>query len=56
MAKQIARCICTNYAFEIYEDKVICSLCGKEYPFSFICEGVCETKANDLTILINEGY
>lgn len=53
---QIARCGCGNASFIILEDKIVCAMCKKEYPFGFICEGVCETKASDLVILINEGY
>lgn len=56
MSKQYAKCECGCCTLLIFEDKVICPICKKEYPFNFICEGICETKANDLVILINEGY
>lgn len=56
MPNRIARCGCNCITFIIHEEKVVCADCEKEYPFNFIVEGVCETKANDLVIHINEGY
>lgn len=47
---------CNGQAFQITDEYVLCLKCQKAYPFNFICEGVCETKADDLVILINEGY
>jgi hypothetical protein len=51
-----ARCKRCKGTHFITDKKVICALCNTEYPFSFICEDICETKADDLVILINEGY
>jgi hypothetical protein len=56
MAQLIAECKCSNQSFIIGEKSIICTMCGKEYPFEFVCEGVCSTNADDLVILINEGY
>lgn len=48
---------CGNISFIIFEDKVLCGYCKKEYQFSFIDDFkiLCETNANDLVKLINEG-
>lgn len=55
----VAKCTkCSNVAFIISEHGVRCLGCGKRYDFSFLddSKSICETKANDIVILINEGY
>lgn len=57
MAEPVAKCRrCGNMSFIIMEDKLVCPLCKEVYAFSFIAPGICETKANDIVILVNEGY
>ena len=51
-----AKCHCGGVTFIIRDDCIECSRCGKIYEFNFICDGVCKTKADDIVILINEGY
>lgn len=54
-----AHAVCTKCGcatFVICEDKVVCPGCSTPYPFNFICPGVCETLADGLVMLINEGY
>jgi hypothetical protein len=54
---KIATCpTCNNTIFAITDTGVLCVVCGREFPFNFICDGVCETKASDVVMLINEGY
>lgn len=51
-----ARCSrCRGQIFKISDREVVCCNCGKSTKFEFVAEVVCETKANDLVKLINEG-
>lgn len=56
MVSKSAECKCGNKLFIITDQFVMCNSCGTQYSFNFICEGICETKADDIVILINEGY
>ena len=54
--KDIAVCKCGCPVFFISEAGVQCQFCRAVYAFSYICDGICETKADDIKILIEEGY
>lgn len=59
MEKLLARCPkCFNVAFQIFDDGVLCLGCGHKYEFQFMDDAkqICETRADDIVILINEGH
>lgn len=51
--ENVAECSCGCCSFVIGETKIVCSSCFKEYEFSFICKGICETKADDIVKIVN---
>lgn len=52
-----ATCDCEYQVFIIQETRVICADCGKVYNFGFIDDAkiLCETKANDIVKLVEDG-